>query len=141
MGFTFTAGQTIGLAFIQDMFFFHQHARKIGFWAAIHLMAPYTTPLLGNFIISGTENWRLVFWVVFALAAWNLLLVVLFIDECWYRRDIVESQQPSRGNRLTRLLGIWQWKKHHEYFLSPRLACLRVARIIIKPIILPVMFY
>jgi MFS family permease len=29
-GFTLTAGQTIGLAFIQDMFFFHEHAKKIG---------------------------------------------------------------------------------------------------------------
>jgi hypothetical protein len=85
MGFTFIVGQTIGLAFIQDMFFFPQHVRKIGFWAAIHLMAPYTTPLLGNFIISGTENWCLVFRVVFALAVWYLLLLVLFIDECWYR--------------------------------------------------------
>ena len=30
MGFTLTACQTIGLSFIKDMFFFHEHARKIG---------------------------------------------------------------------------------------------------------------
>jgi MFS family permease len=30
MGFTLTACQTIGLSYIKDMFYFHEHARKIG---------------------------------------------------------------------------------------------------------------
>ncbi|CEQ40567.1 SPOSA6832_02194 [Sporobolomyces salmonicolor] len=39
-----TAGQTIGnplsLTFLHDMFFFHEHARKVGIWVVIFLSAP-----------------------------------------------------------------------------------------------------
>lgn len=141
MGFTFTAGQTVGLAFIQDIFFFHEHTRKIGIWAWIHLMAPYTSPLLGNFIISGTENWRLVFWVVFAVAAWDFILVVLCIQETWYRRDIRETNQPCRGSRFSELLGIWQIQNHDNHFLALKVSCLRLTQVLLKPVIIPVMFY
>ncbi len=141
MGFTFTAGQTVGLAFIQDMFFFHEHVRKIGFWAWIHLMAPYATPLLGNFIISGTERWRLVFWLVFAVSAWHLLLIFLFVDETLYRRDIAQEYQPTRGSRISRIVGYWQAKNHHGYFMTFRSSATRVTKVLFKPVILPVMFY
>lgn len=44
MGFTLTACQTIGLSFIKDMFFFHEHARKIGLWAALFLAGMWPPP-------------------------------------------------------------------------------------------------
>jgi MFS family permease len=73
---------------IKDRFFFHEHARKIGLWAGLFLLSPYCGPLFGNFIIAGTGSWRNVFWLVFAVCAFDLLLIVLFVDESWYRRDI-----------------------------------------------------
>lgn len=33
----------------KDMFYFHEHARKIGLWVCVFLTAPYTGPLLGKF--------------------------------------------------------------------------------------------
>jgi MFS family permease len=141
MGFTFTAGQTVGLAYIQDIFFFHQHARKIGFWAALHLMAPYSAPLLGNFIVSTTKDWRVVFWMVFGLACWDLFLIVLCIDETWYRRDIPLAHQPQRGSRIMRLLGIWQIQNHRDYFLTLGVSWRRVSSLLFKPIIIPIMVY
>jgi MFS family permease len=141
MGFTFTAGQTVGLAFIQDIFFFHEQARKIGLWAWIHLMAPYSSPLLGNFIIEGTGNWRNVFWVVFAVAVWDLVLVRICIQETWYRRDMIEVNQSLRPNRFRQLLGIWQVQNHDKYFLTLKASCLRLTRVLFKPIMLPIMFY
>lgn len=140
-GFTLTAGQTIGLSFIKDMFFFHEHARKIGIWAWLFLLSPYFGPCLANFMLAGTENWRYVFWMTFAVTAFDLALIILFADESYYRRDIRVHDQPNRGTRISRLLGIWQVRNHHGYFVSIAAAYYRVVALFIKPILLPVLFY
>ncbi|KAF8464913.1 major facilitator superfamily domain-containing protein [Kalaharituber pfeilii] len=145
MGFTLTAPQTIGLAFIKDMFFFHEHARKIGIWAAVFLVAPYCGPLFGNFIVDGTGEWRPVFWLVFAFCCFVLVLIVLFIDETWYNRNIPMDKQPERGStewdRMMRLTGIWQIKHHSGYFLPVLSSCKRLTTVLFKPIMLPTMCY
>jgi MFS family permease len=141
MGLTLTACQTIGLSFIKDMFFFHEHARKIGVWACLFLLAPYCGPLFGNFIIAGTGEWRNVFWVVFAVCCLDLALIVAFADETWYRRDIDISNQPNRGNRLSRLVGLWQIQNHKTYFLSVGAAVHRLFAVFIKPVMIPTMIY
>ena len=140
-GFTLTAGQTIGLAFIQDMFFFHQHAQKIGIWTTFFLASPYFGPLFGNFIISGTGNWRNVYWMLFGLGCLELVLILLITDETWYRRDIPQDQQPSRGSRLSRVIGIWQLRNHSSYFLTFFAACRRMVYVLFKPIIIPILIY
>lgn len=140
MGITHTAGQTIGLAFIKDMFYFHEHARKIGLWVAFFFASPYCGPLFGNFIIDGTGDWRPVFWLVFAIGCLDLLLIVLFLDETWYRREIPQAEQPNRGSRLLRILGTWQLK-HHSYFVPVGRACQRLVAVFLKPVIIPTMVY
>ena len=92
MGFMLTAGQTIGLPYIKDMFFFHEHARKIGLWAGLLPLSPYCGPLFGNFIIAETGSWRNIFWLVFDVCALDLLLIVLFADESWYRRNVPHAE-------------------------------------------------
>ncbi|MCJ1393458.1 hypothetical protein MMC18_006333 [Xylographa bjoerkii] len=141
MGFTLTACQTIGLSYIKDMFFFHEHARKIGLWAALFLLSPYCGPLFGNFIIAGTGQWRIVFWLVFAVCCLDLILIVSFADESWYRRDIPVAEQPPRGTRLLRLIGVWQIRVHKGYFLPVLTACHRLLAVFILPIIVPTMIY
>jgi MFS family permease len=141
MGLFLTSGQVIGLSFIKDMFFFHQHARKIGIWATLFVLAPYLAPLFGNFIIAGTGDWRLIFWVVFAICMVDLTLIVLFADESWYRRDIPISDQPDRGVRLMRLVGIWQIKHHKAYFLTIGASLTRLFAVLGKPIVIPCMVY
>jgi MFS family permease len=141
MGFTLTACQTIGLSYIKDMFYFHEHARKINLWAGLFLLSPYCGPLLGNFIIDGTGEWRNVFWVVFAVCCFDLVLIVLFADESWYRRDIPVDQQPDRGTRLMRLVGVWQIRNHKGYFTSFLAAYWRLVAVIVKPVILPTLLY
>ena len=140
-GFTLTAGQTAGLAFIHDMFFFHEHARKIGIWTAVFLASPYFGPLFANFIIAGTGSWRGVYWLIFGLGCLNLATLVCFLDETWYRRDIRPGDQPARGARIWRIIGIWQIRVHHGYFGTIWGSCLRLFAVLIKPIILPVMMY
>jgi hypothetical protein len=141
MGFTLTAGQTIGLSYIKDMFFFHEHARKIGLWADLFLLSPYCGPLFGNSIIAGTGSWRNVFWLVFAICVFDLVLVVLFADESWYRWDISQVEQPARGGKLLRLVGIWQIRVHNGYFFTFLTSCHRLAAVFIKPVIVPTMIY
>ena len=140
-GFTLTAGQTIGLAFIQDMFYFHEHAKKIGIWTSLFLASPYCGPLFGNFIISGTGSWKNVFWMVFGLGCFDLILIGLFVDESWYRRDIPQDKQPARGNRLLRLIGVWQLRVHNGYFLTIFHSFQRLALVLFKPIMVPIMVY
>ena len=135
------AALTAGLSYIQDMFFFHEHARKIGIWASIFLIAPYCGPLFGNFIIYRTGDWRIVQWLVFAVGGLDLVLIVLFLDESFYRRDIPASDQPSRGSRLLRVTGIWQIRVHGGYFNNFGEACRRVIVVAAKPIMLIVFFY
>ena len=115
MGLTLTAYQAVGLSCIKDMFFFHEHARKIGIWVALFVLSPYLGPLLGNFIISGTNEWRPVFWMAFGTCCLDLVLIVVFLDETFYNREIPKEAQPDRGPRLMRVIGSWQIR-NHNYF-------------------------
>lgn len=140
MGLTLTACQVIGLSFIKDMFFFHEHARKINLWAGLFLLSPYMGPLLGNFIIDGTGEWRPVFWLVFAICCFEMVLIVLFADETWYRRDVPVEQHPPRGNRIMRLIGVWQ-VQNHSYFYTAARSMNRYVQVLFKPIMIPIMVY
>ena len=140
-GFTLTAAQTAGLAFIQDMFFLHEQARKIGLWTAVFLTSPYFGPLFGNFILAGTGDWRNVYWLVFGIGCLDVLLCALFLDETWYRRDLPMEKQPARGNRLLRITGIWQIQVHDRYFGTFVGSVQRLVSVFIKPIMIPVMMF
>lgn len=119
-GFFITSAQTISIAFIKDMFFMHERARKIGLWALLYIASPYWGPLLGNFVLGGTSRWEDVFWVCVGAVCLDLCFIVAFLDETWYNRDIHSNEQPSRGQgfleRMTRITGIWGLQHHHHYY-------------------------
>jgi MFS family permease len=145
MGLTLTAYQVVGLACIQDMFYFHEHARKIGIWVALFILSPYLGPFFANFIIAGTGDWRAVMWLVFAICCANLVLVVMLCDETYYERDIPIEQQPLRPQsfvaRLSRVVGIWQIQHHRGYFKTVAHSVTRLVKTFLRPIIIPTMFY
>ncbi|KAI1273942.1 major facilitator superfamily domain-containing protein [Xylaria sp. FL0933] len=138
-GFFSTVAQVNGLIFIQDMFFFHERARKINLWASFFVLSPYLGPLLAAFQIA-TKPWPTPFWVYTAETALALVLTVFFVEETYYDRRIVQSAQPDRGNRITSLLGIAQWKSRgrRNAFLQ---AWMRPIRAISKPTVLISCFY
>ncbi|KAJ5673957.1 major facilitator superfamily domain-containing protein [Penicillium macrosclerotiorum] len=124
-------GATAGLAFIDDLFFFHERARKIGVWYTIFLCSPFVSPLLGYFMVSGLQEWRPVYWVVFAVYSLVLASIVVFGDETYWNRRSFEpaarqeqqeqqqqQQQPIRKpgwrSRLSRVVGLWQLEIHHH---------------------------
>ncbi|KAF4470718.1 monophenol monooxygenase [Fusarium albosuccineum] len=118
-GLFLTSGQTIAIALLRDIFFYHERARKIGLWAALYIASPYLGPCLGNFVIYETSHWPDVDWMGVGVIGAQLILVLACIDETWYNRELPDSNQPERrndfGSRLMRITGIWQIQ-HREYF-------------------------
>ncbi|KAJ4252497.1 hypothetical protein NW762_011098 [Fusarium torreyae] len=139
-GLFLTSGQTIAIAFIKDIFFFHERARKIGLWALMYITSPYWGPLLANFVIGQTHQWQDAFWLGVGVNGISLLLILAFLDETWYNRELPDSEQPPRGqgffHRLLRVTGVWQIMHHSTYFESFYDAFKRVLLILAKPVIL-----
>ncbi|KAJ3572940.1 hypothetical protein NPX13_g4880 [Xylaria arbuscula] len=138
-GFFSTVSQVNGLIFIQDMFFFHERARKINLWASFFVLSPYLGPLLAAFQIA-TKPWPTPFWVYTAETTLAVVLTVLFVEETYYDRRIPQAEQPDRGNRVTSLLGIAQWRsrgRRNTFFQ----AFMRPVRVISKPTVLISCFY
>lgn len=132
-GFFSTVAQSGGLMFIQDMFFFHERARKIGIWAACIVLSPYMGPLLAAFETT-TKPWPTPFWVYFALTALGLVLTILFLRETYYDRTLSTPEQPPVGSRIATITGLAQWKSRHLRNTVGE-ACWRVISVLLKPVI------
>lgn len=81
------------------------------------------------------KPWPTPFWVYTAETALVLLLTALFVDETYYDRRIPASAQPPRGSRISRVLGISQFRSRHlrNSFGS---ACMRIVKTIMKPTVM-----
>lgn len=133
-GFFSTVAQGGGLIFINDIFFVHEHARKINIWSFFIVLSPYLGPLATAFIIS-KYDWNWAFWLSTLLHGLCLIAIVLIVEETYYDRRIPEQQQPPRKSRIMRLIGIEQWKSRHQRnsFIG---AISRPALAICKPVVL-----
>lgn len=96
-------------------------------------MSPYMGPLLAAFMIA-KKPWPTPFWVYTAETALVLLLTVFLVDETYYDRRIPASNQPPRGSRIARVLGIAQFRSRKQRNTFAQ-ACGRVLRVILKPIV------
>ena len=118
--FFLTAGQTMNIALLKDVFFFHERARKIGLSSALYIASPFLCQCLSNFVIYKTGHWPDVYWLDASVIALQIIFIVTFIDETWYNSSKHLDEQPARGEgllgRLNRLLGIWQLRHHRECF-------------------------
>ncbi|KAF4999954.1 hypothetical protein FDECE_11356 [Fusarium decemcellulare] len=143
-GLFLTSGQTIAVAFIKDTFFFHERARKIGLWALWYITSPYWGPLLSNFVVGGTHKWQDVFWLGVGVVVIDLILIIAFLDETWYNRDVPTPEQPSRGqgfgSRMLRVTGFWQLRHHSGYYETAYNSFKRFFLTIMKPVLLLIFF-
>ncbi|OBT75528.1 hypothetical protein VF21_04896 [Pseudogymnoascus sp. 05NY08] len=139
-GLFVTAPQTISVAVIEDIFFFHERAHKIGLWACIYISSPFLGPLLANFIVGATNQWRPVFWMCVGVCGLQLIMILLFLDESYYNRRVPAEQQPVRASRILRVLGIWQIRNHSGYFSTFRGAVGRLVAVITKPSLVLIAF-
>ncbi|GAA6036099.1 hypothetical protein JCM8097_006614 [Rhodosporidiobolus ruineniae] len=131
-----TAGQTIGLTFVKDIFYFHEHARKIGIWVCIFLCSPYCGPFFGGFMVDGLNGeWRPVLWMVFAYCCAILVLICVFVDETWYDRTLpVQPERPGgiwgRVLNLTGVTGI----RERQYKAAVIPSIMRILEVFTKPV-------
>lgn len=136
-GFFITSGQTISIAFIRDIFFFHERARKIGLWALLYIASPFWGPMMGNFVVGGTHSWQNVFWTAAGVCALQLVFMVAFLDETWYNRDIPIDQQPPRGkgfvSRMSRVIGTWEFRCRSSYYQTVWRSFKRYIQTLAKP--------
>jgi len=112
-GFFSTVAQGGGLMFIKDMYFFHEHARKINIWSAFIILSPYFGPMFTAFIIN-TLKWQWAFGLYTIMTGLCLVLIMLFADETYYDRRIPIEAQPARGSHISRMLGIAQWRSRRH---------------------------
>ena len=130
--------------YIQDIFYFHEHPRKINIWSGAIIVSPYIGPLIAAFIINKLP-WPNVFWVNTGLTALCWLLIIFGMDETIYNRRIPADQQvppkPGGRRRVLRLLGVEQWRSRRnrqtfaQAFMRPIVAIWKI------PVLLSVVYY
>lgn len=106
-GFFSSAAAAGGLMFIKDIYYFHQHPRKINIWATALILSPFLAPLVAALIITKT-TWRWAFWTNTMIAAIGLILTWAVADETFYPRKSMPDRIPQPKSRIMRLLGIEQ---------------------------------
>lgn len=139
-GFFSTVGQAGGLMFINDMYFFHEHPRKINIWSGFIVLSPYLGPFCASFIV-WRSTWRWTYYLVAIVSALCWLAVLALVDETYYNRQIPADRLSERRSRLLRLIGIEQWKSRDQRS-SFRQALLRPFLAIVKlPVLLSFGYY
>lgn len=93
-----------GLMFVKDIYFFHEHPRKINIWSTALILSPFFGPFFAALIVQAA-SWRWAFWLVTMIDAVALILTVSFLDETFYPRD---GRVPTLKSRWLRLVGIEQ---------------------------------
>lgn len=93
--------------FIKDMFFLHEHARKINIWSGFIVLSPYMGPLLGAFIVN-TQIWQWAFGIYTIETGLCLIAIILFVEETYYDRQTVQPELIPHAPRWHRMIGIQQ---------------------------------
>lgn len=98
-----------GLMWIKDVWFWHQHAKKINIWSTAIILSPFLGPQFMAAIVSVT-SWRKGMWLDFGIIALGLALTFVFGDETFYPRHLMPDRIPKRKSRLLRVIGVEQYK-------------------------------
>ncbi len=126
--------------FVQDVFFFHEHPRKINIWSGGIIASPYLGPLIAAFIIY-TETWPVAFWVNTGLTALCWLLVVGLMDETIYNRNLPSAERRVPKSRLLRLIGVEQWRSRRQRQTFAQAVMRPIVAISKLPVLLITIYY
>lgn len=124
---------------IKDLYFFHEHPRKINWVEFAIILSPYTGPFLSAFIVYKTK-WQWAFWLATIYTGIGLILV-FFLDETLYERNISDQQRVRRGPRWRRLLGIEQTRVALRYRSLTQAVMRPVIAITYVPVLLCCIYY
>ncbi|TLD32557.1 major facilitator superfamily domain-containing protein [Venturia nashicola] len=79
---------------VSELFFLHERAFRLGIYTLLLLSGKNLFPLMGAEIIQAL-NWRAVFWVIAAIAAFCLILLAFFLPETFWDRTFVPSAKQD----------------------------------------------
>lgn len=121
---------------IKDMFFFHELPRKINIWSVFIISSPYLGPFMASFVI-WRLSWHWVYWIYAILNYAVFIIIVLFVDETFFDRNLAIEKQPAWKSRLLRLTG---FERHCRYSFIEALSrpLIAVSKI---PVIIITIFY
>ena len=126
---------------IRDLFFFHEHPRKINIWSGAVIISPYIGPLFAAFIIN-KKPWPDAFWVYVAFTGLAWVLVLLLTDETIYSRTLATDRQPVPKSRIMRMVGVEQWRNRRVRGQTFTQAIMRPVIAISKlPVLLCTVYY
>ena len=112
-GFFSVAAAGGGLMWIKDVWFFHEHPRKINIWSTAIILSPFLGPQFMAAILS-VSTWRTGMWLCFGLIMLGLLCTVLLGEETFYPRHLPQAQiKPlNPKTRPLRLIGVEQYRNN-----------------------------
>jgi MFS family permease len=101
-----------GLMWIKDVWFFHEHPRKVNVWSTAIILSPFLGPQFMAAIVSVT-SWRVGMWLAFGIIGFGLAMTVVLGEETFWPRHVVGAgtSEVKRGkSRLLRLVGVEQYR-------------------------------
>ena len=132
-----------GLMWIKDMFYFHEHPRKINLWSAALILSPFLGALFMAAIVSVT-TWRWGMGLCAIITAIPWIMTMVLGDETFYPRHwtaAADQPIPPRKSRLMRLVGVEQRRTRYTgngFFGAALRPALTITRL---PILLSCVYY
>jgi MFS family permease len=101
-----------GLMWIKDVWFFHEHPRKVNVWSTAIILSPFLGPQFMAAIVS-VASWRVGMWLAFGIIGFGLLMTVGLGEETFWPRHVVGEREVRRGERRwMRLVGVEQYRSN-----------------------------
>lgn len=96
--------EALPVQLVNDIFFLHERGQRLGYYT-VCLCLGATGPLYAGYMLAGGNSWRLFFYVEFAFACTLFLLAFFFVEETWYKRDLMKARLGAAGAAITTTTG------------------------------------
>ena len=138
-----SAAQGGALLWIKDLYFYHEHPRKINWVELPIILSPYVGEVVTG-LVTYYVSWQWAFWIITILTGVGWLLIVFFVDETLFDRtnsNMTASVTAAQSPRWKKLLGISQIK-YSRFHRSFSQIAMQIPLAMTKiPVLLVVVFY
>ncbi|KAJ2982104.1 hypothetical protein NQ176_g1608 [Zarea fungicola] len=94
-GLASATNETIVQMTVADVFFIHQHGTANGAYTIVVLLGSFLSPMIAGYMAQNGD-WRLCFWVTFAVQGLLLFYICLFFEESKYIPQLTGSAPDNR---------------------------------------------
>ncbi|KAF9062021.1 MFS general substrate transporter [Rhodocollybia butyracea] len=131
-----------GLYVVTDLFPFHLQARKLNIWTMGFILSPFISPFAFGFLVARL-SWRWAYGIGSIYGAIVCILIMLFMEETMYDRNIDPIPEPAEEGfsyRFKTLIGITGYKMS-KYRLSWYEATASLFRVVWRPHLLIILVF